>query len=311
MLDITPITPDFVAEVRGLDLRQALPASLFAEVEAALNRYAVLVLPGQAVNEAQQLAFARCFGPLEVSLGPSLYNAGRPRRLDDAGLSDISNLDETGDLLGKQDLRRLINLSNQLWHTDSSFKRTPASVSILSAQEVVREGGETEFADMRAAWDALPPQQQARLEELVAEHDYFHSRALTGFDAISVPDEWKQRMPPVPQKLVRVHPGSGRKSLYLASHIKRLYGLDDAASRALLDELMSFATLPRFVHQHHWHVDDVVIWDNRCTMHRGRPFDESQRRAMRRATVMDSAPTVPENWRAPAASSHTRAAQDA
>ena len=299
MITVTPTSADFVAEVDGLDISQTLPREVFLELEAALNRYAVLVLPDQPLTEAQQLDFARLFGSLETSLGASLYSADRQRRLHHAELSDISNLDEGGDVLSRQDVRRLINLSNQLWHTDSSFKRTPASISMLSAQSVTRVGGQTEFADMRAAWDRLSLERRAKLEGLVAEHDYFYSRALTGFDSGGVPADWSRRQPAVPQVLVRVHPASGRKSLYLASHISRLYGFDDQDARALIDELMTFATQPPFVHLHRWRTNDLVIWDNRCTMHRGRPFDERHPRAMRRATVMDDGPTVPAGWQAP------------
>ena len=293
MLTISPVSEDFVAEITGLDLSNGLKPEEFKQLSNALDRYAVLVLPDQPLNEEQQLNFASNFGPLETSVGASIYNASSPRRLQKPQLSDISNLNEQGRVLDQNDMRRLINLSNQLWHTDSSFKRIPASVSILSAQEVPAVGGATEFADMRAAWDALTNERKRELEPLIATHDYFHSRMLTGFKVDSVPEDWRQRQPPVKQVLIRTHPATGRKSLYLASHISHIGQMNKQDSLQLLDELMQFATRPEFTYRHRWRTNDVVIWDNRCTMHRGRPFNESDRRAMRRATVQDSAPTVP------------------
>ncbi len=292
MTSITPIYDDFGAEITGISLADGISKQEFEQLRQALDQYAVLVLPDQPVDEEQQLAFALQFGPLDVSIGASTYNTGPARRLDKAELSDISNLSSQNTIVDQQDIKRLINLSNQLWHTDSSFKRTPASFSILAAQEVAPVGGATEFADMRAAWDALPEERQQELEPLIAIHDYFHSRQLTGFDSGSVPEEWHQRQPPVPQVLVRTHPASHRKSLYLASHISHIQGLSSEASQALIGPLMEFATQRKFVYRHRWRRDDVVIWDNRCTMHRGRPFDEAYRRAMRRATVQDAGPTV-------------------
>ena len=296
MISVTTRMPEFVGVVAGADLSR-LTDDVFAGIEAAFERYAVLVFHGQPLTEEQQLAFATRFGPLEVSVQPFVATPGGKRRIQ-VGFSDISNLDEEGALLKENDNRRFINLANQLWHTDSSFKRTPGKMSMLSAQEVVQEGGETEFADMRAAWDALPAERQRELEGLVAEHDYFHSRKKVGLDPLSITPERRALRPAVPQVLVRTHPVTGRKSLYLASHITRIYGMDAEESRRLVDELMTFATQPRFVHAHRWQVDDVVLWDNRCTMHRGRPHDERLRRAMRRATVSDIGPTVPEDWKA-------------
>lgn len=292
MFEVTPVNDGFVAEVSGVDLSQPPSEELSQRLRAALDEYGVLVIPDQPLAEAQQLQVAAAFGPLEISVGASVYNAKRPRRLGHAQLSDISNLDEAGKILDAGDIRRLINLSNQLWHTDSSFKKTPAYASLLSAQEVVPVGGATEFADMRSAWDALDAQTQAELENRVAIHDYFYSRSLTGFDLDGVPPEWREMQPPVRQVLVRKHRHGQRKSLYLASHIRAIEGMAEAQSVALLDRLMRHATQPSFVYRHRWRVNDLVIWDNRSTMHRGTPFDGKYRRAMRRATVQDVGPTV-------------------
>jgi alpha-ketoglutarate-dependent 2,4-dichlorophenoxyacetate dioxygenase len=294
MISIEPVMPEFVAVIGGVDLSR-LTDDVFLKIEAAFERYAVLVFHDQPISEEQQLAFATRFGPLEVSVQPFVATPGGKRRIQ-VGFSDISNLDEHGRLLEENDNRRFINLANQLWHTDSSFKRTPGKMSMLSAQEVVTEGGETEFADMRAAWDALPDARKSELEPLVAEHDYFHSRKKVGLDPHSITPERRALRPAVPQVLVRTHPVNGRKSLYLASHITRIFGMDETRARPLVEELMAHATQPRFIYTHHWAVNDVVMWDNRCTMHRGRPHDERLRRAMRRATVSDVGPTVPEDW---------------
>ena len=294
MISIKPITPTFVAEIGNVDLGR-LTDAVFAEIEAAFNRYAVLVFHNQPITEEQQLAFAKHFGELEFSPQPFVQTPGGKRRIGE-GMQDISNLDENSQLLSKNDNRRLINLANQFWHTDSTFKRTPAKMSMLTAQSVSPIGGETEFADMRAAWDALPVERREQLEGLIAEHDYYRTRLMVGLDPNSISPERRALRPAVPQVLIRTHPVTGRKSLYIASHITRIYGMDEAAGRKLVDELTEHATQPAFTYQHHWTVGDVVLWDNRCTMHRGRPFDESLPRAMRRATISDIGPTVPENW---------------
>jgi len=286
MVEITPVYDNFVAEIAGIDLREEPAAPVCHALKDALEQYAVLVIPDQPLDEAQQIRIAKIFGTLETSVGASIYNANRPRRLTHNQLSDISNLDESGQLLNSSDMRRLINLSNQIWHTDSSFKKTPASVSLLSAQEIAPVGGATEFADMRAAWDHLDDATKEEIGDLIAVHDYFYSRSLTGFDLDGIPPEWRQMQPPVKQVLVRTLP-NGRRALYLASHIRAIEGMQDENGLRLLTRLMRFATRPQFVYRHRWRIGDLVVWDNRCTMHRGTKFDEKYRRVMRRATVED------------------------
>ncbi|MCD0502309.1 TauD/TfdA dioxygenase family protein [Bordetella petrii] len=292
MLDLTPVADDFVAEVAGIDLTQPLSAELQQALRDALDKYAVLVIPDQPLDEAQQLRVAAIYGPLETSVGTYTASEKKPRRLGHAQLSDISNLDEQGKVIGDNDIRRLVLLSNQLWHTDSSFKKTPASASLLNAQEVSPVGGATEFADMRAAWDHLEPVTQAQIKDLIAVHDYFHSRSLLGLEAQAIPPEWRERQPPVKQVLVRNNTHNQRRSLYLASHIKSIEGMSEQDGRALLDRLMAFSTQPQFVYRHRWRAHDLVIWDNRCTMHRGTNYNQKYRRAMRRATAQDVGPTV-------------------
>jgi alpha-ketoglutarate-dependent 2,4-dichlorophenoxyacetate dioxygenase len=282
-VSVTPLHPHLGAEIGGVDLTKPVPPQTFAEIEAALNQHAVLIFPGQPVTDDQQLAFSRLFGPLEIS---HIFAGEKRRRLAQSELFDISNLDPDGRILALTSPRRMFNLGNQLWHTDSSFKYVPARASLLSAREVPPEGGETEFADLRAAYDALPEEKKRSLEGLVAEHSIFHSRSLLGFSDFN--DDVRSELPPVPQLVVRTHAGSGRKTLYLASHASHIIGWPVEEGRRLIEELIAFATQPQFVYQHRWRRGDLVMWDNRCTMHRGRPYDEARyRRDMHRTTVSD------------------------
>jgi alpha-ketoglutarate-dependent 2,4-dichlorophenoxyacetate dioxygenase len=262
---------------------------VFAEVEVAFNCYGILVFPEQTLTDEQQLAFSQLFGPLEVN--PNYAGAKMRLRPD---VADISNLDADGRVLARDDRRNLFNVGNQLWHTDSSFKHVPAKCSLLSARELPipgpAGGGETEFADLRAAWDALPKARQRELDGLVVEHSIFRSRSQIGFADFN--DEIFKALPPVRQALVRHHRYSERTSLYLASHASHIVGWPVVDGRALIGELIAFATQPEFVHQHRWTVGDLVMWDNRCTMHRGRPYDDTQRRVLHRTTVSDFANTL-------------------
>jgi len=288
-IDLAPLHPTLGAEVRGVDLTRPVMPEVFAEIDAAFNRYGILVFPEQPVTDEQQLSFSRLFGPLEVN--PNYAGAKMRLRPD---VADISNLDAEGRVLARDDRRNLFNIGNQLWHTDSSFKHTPAKCSLLSARELPSSGpmggGETEFADLRAAWDALPDARKRKLQGLVVEHSIFRSRSQLGFADFN--DEIYKQVPPVPQALVRHHRYSGRTSLYLASHASHVIGWPVEEGRALIEELIAFATEPQFVYQHRWTVGDLVIWDNRCTMHRGRPYDDTQRRVLHRTTVSDTANTL-------------------
>jgi len=287
-IDVKPLSRNFAARITGVDLTRSIPADVLTEVEAAINQYGVLVFPDQAITDEQQIAFSRLLGPLEIA---PYFVGEKRRRLQHRELEDISNLDPDGNQLALDDLRRLYNLGNQLWHTDSSFKHKPARFSMLSARTIPDEGGETEFADMRAAYDALPDEMQRRIEGLIAEHSIFHSRSRIGFTDFN-PDV-AQALPPVQQVMVRTHPGSGRKTLYLASHASHVIGWPIETGRKLIEDLLDFATQPQFGYQHRWQVGDLVMWDNRCTMHRGRPYDEAKyRRDMHRTTGSDEVNTV-------------------
>ena len=289
VLELTPLHPTLGAALRGVELTRPVLPDVFAEIDAAFARYGILVFPGQPVSDEQQLAFSRLFGPLEVN--PNYAGAKMRLRPD---VADISNLDAEGRVLARDDRRNLFNIGNQLWHTDSSFKRVPAKCSLLSARELPSSGpmggGETEFADLRAAWDALPEARKRQLQGLVVEHSIFRSRSQIGFADFN--DEIFKQLPPVPQALVRHHHYSGRTSLYLASHASHIVGWPVEEGRVLIEELIAFATQRQFVYRHHWTLGDLVMWDNRCTMHRGRPYDDTQCRVLHRTTVSDVANTL-------------------
>jgi len=288
-LRLTPLHPLFAARVEGLDLARPLPPETVRAIEAAMDRYAVLVFPGQhGLDDEAQLAFGRNFGEVEET--PTLVDQER-RRLPNNRINDISNLGVDGRILPADDRRRMYNLGNLLWHSDSSFKPTPAKYSMLHARVIPPEGGETEFADMRAAWDALPEKMKETVRDLVCEHSLIFSRAQLGFDDFTA--EERERCAPVPQRLVRRHPGSGRLSLFLSSHIGRIRGWPTPEAMALIRDLTEHATQREFVYRHVWAVGDLVVWDNRCTMHRGRRYeDKLYPRDMRRVTLKDIAPTL-------------------
>jgi alpha-ketoglutarate-dependent 2,4-dichlorophenoxyacetate dioxygenase len=284
-ITVCPITPGFVAEIGDVNLSATLePADLLA-VKEAFTTYGVLIFHDQHLSQDQHLDFARNFGPLETTI--ALFRKDAKLRVREE-FADVSNLDPNNKVWGENSRRRMFELGNRLWHTDSSFKRLPARASLLYARSIPPIGGHTEFADERAAYDALPEDMKRRLQGLVAEHSIFNSRARLGFTDFS--DEERNGMPPVPQALVRVIPESGRKSLYLASHAGRIFGLPEPDGRALIDALITHATQRQFVYTHRWRIHDLVIWDDRCTMHRGTAFDDLRwQRDMQRATVSDTA----------------------
>jgi alpha-ketoglutarate-dependent 2,4-dichlorophenoxyacetate dioxygenase len=281
------VTPDFVAEIGDVDLARTLGADDLAAIRAAFTKYAVLVFPDQGFTDDSQLDFARHFGPLETTV----FKVRKDLKLRlHENLADVSNLDAENRVLETNDRQRLYNLGNRIWHTDSSFKRLPAYCSMLHARSIPPIGGQTEFADLRAAYDSLPEATQRRIAGLVAEHSIMTSRAKLGFSDFD--ESEREAFKPVPQVLVRRLQDSGRLSLYIASHAGAIRGMEDAAAKQLLAELTEHATQRQFVYSHRWRVNDLVIWDDRCTMHRGLDFDDQRyQRDMRRATVSDVAPT--------------------
>lgn len=284
-ITIVPVTPDFVAEVGDVDLSQPLAADDLAAIKAAFWKYAVLVFPQQTLTQDQQLAFSALFGPIETER--TLDPKATPSRFSGA-FADISNLVADGRIWGETSRQRMYKAGNRLWHTDSSFKRLPSICSLLYSETVAPIGGHTEFADQRAAYDALPAATQQKLQGLVVEHWIATSRRRNGF--MEFTEEEQKRLPPVPQVLVRTIPQNGRKSLYVASHAGRIWGMPDGEGRALIDELIAHVTRRQFVYTHRWRPNELVMWDNRCTMHRGTAFDDLRWvRDMRRVTVSDVA----------------------
>jgi alpha-ketoglutarate-dependent 2,4-dichlorophenoxyacetate dioxygenase len=287
---IRQIHPVFVGEVSGIDIKAPQTREDVAAVEAGMDRYAVLVFRDQAVSDAEQMAFTRNFGAIENARGGNVTKEADKRLA--TGMNDVSNLGKDGRPLAPDSRQRLFNLGNMLWHSDSSFRAIPAKYSLLSARVVNPTGGDTELADMRAAYDALDEATKAEIEDLVCEHSLMYSRGSLGF--VDYSEEEKELFKPVRQRLVRTHPVSGRKSLYLSSHAGTIIGKPTPEARILLNDLKEHATQPRFVYVHKWKRNDLLMWDNRQTMHRGRRYDESQPRDVRRTTVAGDAPTIAE-----------------
>ncbi|MGD0107188.1 MAG: TauD/TfdA family dioxygenase [Rhodopila sp.] len=293
-LSIQPIDPlsrpFFAGQVSGIDITRPLTQEQASSIEKGMDQYGVLVFRDQHFDDATQLAYSRNFGALEEASGD--LNWGKPRRIESALVNDISNLDTDNRVMARDDRKRLFSLGNRLWHSDSSFKAVPAKFSLLSARLIPSTGGNTEFADMRAAYDALDDVTKTEIEDLVCEHSQLYSRALLGFTDFT--DEDCVRFKPVLQRLVRRHPSTGRKSLYLASHAGAIVGWPVPEARALLRDLIEHATQRQFVYAHEWKQWDLVMWDNRATMHRARPFDPKEVRDMHRTTVACERSTMAE-----------------
>jgi alpha-ketoglutarate-dependent 2,4-dichlorophenoxyacetate dioxygenase len=286
-LHIEPLHPLFGARIGGIDLRHPPVAASLAELKAALARYAVCVVGhDEPLTNEQHIAFSAMLGPLERGKSPKIKGTGE--RVPYPEIIDQSNMDEAGEIYDDADRRLAYKRANRLWHTDMSFYDVRATYSLLSAHIVPPSGAETEFTDMRAVWDALPAARQAELEGLVVEHSYWHSRVLGGGPQPNA--EERATRPPARHRLVHVHEPSGRKALYLASHAMGIVGWEPDRARALIGELMAFATEPRFVLAHRWRRGDVLIWDNLATMHRATPFDDrTHKRDVRRTTCREKA----------------------
>ena len=287
-ISVRQIHPVFVGEVSGIDISKPLTPDEVKAVEAGMDRYAVLVFHDQKITDEQQMEFSRNFGSLEDARGGNITKP-EDKRLQ-VGMNDVSNLGRDGQPLSRESRVRLFNLGNMLWHSDSSFRAIPAKYSLLSARVANPVGGNTEFADMRAAYDTLDAATRAQIEDLVCEHSLMYSRGSLGM--LDYSDEERQMFRPVRQRLVRTHPVTGRKSLYLSSHAGAIVGAPMPEARILLRELNEHATQPKFVYAHTWRTWDLVMWDNRQVMHRVRRYDESQPRDMRRTTVAGDAPTT-------------------
>jgi alpha-ketoglutarate-dependent 2,4-dichlorophenoxyacetate dioxygenase len=278
--------PHFVAEASSIDLRQAHDPGTLDAIRAGMDEYAVLVFRDQPFSDPEQLAFAERFdGVLHTNTGAAVL--GR-NRFGNEALTDISNLDEDGAILKSDDRRRMYALGNRLWHTDASFQEPPGRYSMLSARVVPPAGAGTEYADMRAAYDALDSATRAQLEGLSAHHSIAYSRQILGFD---FSQQEQDRLQGAVHPLVCTNPRTQRRSLYLASHASRIIDWPLPEGRLLLRDLIEHSTQERFVYHHAWRPGDLVIWDNRATMHRGRPFDDAtHRRELRRVTTLDIGP---------------------
>ncbi|MFL6694413.1 MAG: TauD/TfdA dioxygenase family protein [Ramlibacter sp.] len=282
-LQLTPLHPVFAAEASGIDLTQPLAPADVRAINAAMNQYAVVVWRGQPLTQQQQVQVATAFGPLDIGLKRVFK---RPERLDDERLIDISNVDAQGNVAKRDSPKNLSNFANQLWHSDSSFMNPRAAYSMLHCVIKPSWGGNTEFADLRAAYDTLDERTRKVIQDLKAEHFALHTRLLLGDDAYT--DDQKKEIPPAIWPLVDTHPGSGRKLLFVGVHARQIVGWPTAEARMLLLDLLEHATQRERVYVHEWQVGDLVMWDNRSTLHRGRRYDIAERRELRRTTINDT-----------------------
>ena len=284
-ISVRRLTPVFGAEITGADLTRPLDDSTFAEIEEAFETYSVLVFPGQKLDDDNQIAFSRRFGELETTQGHIANN------FSVKSVSVISNLDPDGKLMSVDDPRVQYRIGQRNWHSDSSFKRVPAKASLLHARMLPPDGGDTQFASLRAAYDALPVDRKRVLDGQVAIHHYAYSRRNLKIQLTN--DDEDRRFPPVPQALVRTNRANGRKALYVGSHASHIRGMPEAKGRALLDELLEFATRDEFTYLHHWQLGDLVMYDNRAVVHRARPYAITDHpRILHRTTVAGEGPTV-------------------
>jgi alpha-ketoglutarate-dependent 2,4-dichlorophenoxyacetate dioxygenase len=289
-MEIVPLGPGFAAELRGVTLATvAADDAAYKAVRAAFEEHSVIVLRDQDVTDEAQLAFSRCFGPLEVTKVGSL-GVG-------TNLVILSTIDENGKVVPADHRLALRNKANQLWHTDSTFKRVPALASVLSARIIPARGGETEYVSTRLAWERLDPSLRKRLEHSFAWHDYAHSRGKIASDLASA--EERAALPPQCWRLAWKNPANGRTALYLASHAYAIEGMEQGAAQQLLGELMDAATASGLSYVHSWRSGDVVMWDNRATMHRGRPWPAHEPRLMVRTTISATAVDGLETMRPP------------
>jgi alpha-ketoglutarate-dependent 2,4-dichlorophenoxyacetate dioxygenase len=284
--EFKPLHP-FAAEVTGIDLSQPLDAASVRAIEMAMDRHAVLVFRQQPMTQDQQIAFAKSFGPLDLGLRKL---KGGPHRFDYAELADISNVKVDGEVADRQHAKIVGNVANQLWHSDSSFQHPRAKYSMLSAVIIPGFGGDTEFADLRMAYDALPQWRKDQIEGLQAEHYALHSRFMLG--DTNYTEEQKNTIPTAVWPLVQTDPRSGRKILFVGIHACKIQGMTLPEGRMLIMDLLEHATQREFVYRHQWQVGDLVMWDNTSTVHRGRYFDFDERRELRRATTEEVTATA-------------------
>ena len=279
--------PDFVAFISNVELKNELETDQVKELDTAINKFSVLVFKNQNINDEQQVRFTKYFGEIEASGNKSNITKAKDRRLS-TDLADVSNLDKNNKPFTQNDPRRIFNLGNRLWHTDSSFKEIPAKYSLLSARNISKEGGNTEFADMRSAYDNLDMNTKQKVDDMICEHSLIYSRQRLGFDMVKeLSSEEIKNFTPVEQPLVRQNKITNRKTIFLSCHIGKIRNWIRPDSMCFIDDLIEYATQPKFKYIHKWSQNDLIIWDNRQTMHRARAFDDlKERRDMRRTTVL-------------------------
>ena len=279
--------PDFVGFVSEIDLKKSLDNNLIKEIDNAINKLSVLVFKDQNIDDSEQVRFTKYFGEIEASGSKSNITKAKDRRLS-TDLADVSNLDKNNKPFTKDDPRRIFNLGNRLWHTDSSFKEIPAKYSLLSARNVSKEGGNTEFADMRSAYDNLESKIKNKIDTMICEHSLIYSRQRLGFDMVKeLSSEEIKNFTPVEQPLVRKNKVTNRKTIFLSSHIGKIKNWIRPDSMCFIDDLIEYATQLKFKYIHEWSKNDLIIWDNRQTMHRARAYDDlKENRDMRRTTVL-------------------------
>ena len=279
--------PNFVGFVYGVDLKKDLDIKIVKEIDNAINKLSVLVFKDQNIDDSEQVRFTKYFGEIEASGSKSNITKAKDRRLS-TDLADVSNLDKNNKPFTKDDPRRIFNLGNRLWHTDSSFKEIPAKYSLLSARNVSKEGGNTEFADMRSAYDNLESRIKNKIDTMICEHSLIYSRQRLGFDMVKeLSSEEIKNFTPVEQPLVRKNKVTNRKTIFLSSHIGKIKNWIRPDSMCFIDDLIEYATQLKFKYIHEWSKNDLIIWDNRQTMHRARAYDDlKENRDMRRTTVL-------------------------
>ncbi len=280
-------SPDFVGFVSEVDLKKDLDNNIVKEIDNAINKLTVLVFRNQNIDDYEQVKFTKYFGEIEASGNKSNITKAQDRRLS-TDLADVSNLDKNNKPFTQDDPRRIFNLGNRLWHTDSSFKEIPAKYSLLSARNVSKVGGNTEFADMRNAYDSLENKTKNKIDKMICEHSLIYSRQRLGFDMVKELslDEIKN-FTPVEQPLVRKNKLTNRKTIFLSSHIGKIKNWIRPDSMCFIDDLIEYSTQLKFKYIHEWSKNDLIIWDNRQTMHRARAYDDlKENRDMRRTTVL-------------------------
>ena len=279
-IKIKRLTEDFAAEINDVNLCEKISVRDFSDIKTAFEEYSILVFPNQPLTDEQQVAFSQRFGDLENTINSKQQGgAGKP-------VTVLTNVGKNGEVIAPEDRRMVFNTGNQMWHTDSSFKPMPAMMSLLSGREVPPEGGETEFASMRAAYEDLDDDQKSELEQLICVHDFAYSRSL--IDTSLLDREDKYELPPVRQAMIRKNPTNRRKNLFLGAHASYIEGWPLEKGRTLIERLNKHITDYKYIYKHSWKRNDLVIWDNRCALHRGRPWQRTHRRVMHRTTVVGS-----------------------